>query len=213
LADPASTAAAAHKSADELKQKLRKRLEAGPGEKAKQQADGQSDGDSMDVDGRQEATAMATTTTIMTTTTTTTTTAQAVASLPLASMGARAAGLASNEEREMARLVSAATNVTLQKLDLKLRYFTEMEAALQAERRELEKARQQLFLDRLQFKRRVAQVHEGIRSAAAIGGEQGLSMAQEVMSEGIRLGLQPTSSVLDTAVPLSKEGIIKTYEA
>ncbi len=84
----------------------------------------------------------------------------------------------------MTRLVSAAVNVTLQKLELKLRYFNEMESILQAERRELERARQQLFLDRLTFKRRVREVQDGLRSAAVMGGEQGFRMAQEVMLDG-----------------------------
>ncbi|OLN95582.1 SWI/SNF and RSC complexes subunit ssr2 [Colletotrichum chlorophyti] len=204
LADPASTAAAANKSAEELTRKLRRRLEGeSSDEPAVTNGKGkEKDGDSMEIDIRQDVT------TTMTTTTTTTT----LATVPMATMGARAAGLVSHEEREMTRLVSAAANLTLQKLELKLKYFNEMEAILQAERRELERGRQQLFLDRLAFKRRVRDVQDSLKTAVETGGEQGLKLAQDVMSDGVNLTFQatPTSSAVQ---PLSSEGQIKSFEA
>ena len=205
LADPAATAAAANKSADELKRNLRKQLEGGKSEKDAQANGKEKDQcDSMDVDIRQETTT--------TTTTTTTTKTTSLASIPLASMGGRAAGFASHEEREMTRLVSAAANVTLQKLEMKLKYFNEMEAILRAERRDLERGRQQLFLDRLAFKRRVRSVQEGLKSAAAVGGEQGARMATEAMSDGEHLSFQPATDG-NGVQPPSSDGQIKTYEA
>ncbi|KAJ9154894.1 SWI/SNF and RSC complexes subunit ssr2 [Pleurostoma richardsiae] len=209
LADPASAAAAAGKSADELKQSLRNKLEAAPKEEAEENGKGkekEGGSDSMEVDVRQEVT------TTTTTTTTTKTTTSALANIPLAAVGARASGLASHEEREMTRLVSAAVNVTLQKMELKLKYFNEMEAILQAERRELERGRQQLFLDRLAFKRRVRHVQEGLQQAAAIGGEQGVKIAQDAMTDGEKLSLQAAPAA-GSVQPLSAEGQIKSYEA
>ena len=210
LADPAATAAAANKSADELKRNLRKRLEGGggggTGEGSNSKGKEKAVDDSMDLDVGQDAIKMKTTTT-----TTTTITKSSIASVPLASMGARAGGLASNEEREMTRLVSAASNVTLQKLELKLKYFNELEAILQAERRELERGRQQLFLDRLQFKQRVRQVQDGHKSAAASDGSQGFNVAQEMMGVGDRLAFQQQFAT--SVQPLSQEGQVKTYEA
>lgn len=208
LADPASTAAAASKSADELKQRLRKQLEGekdGDGGKGSQ-ANGEekSKAESMDLDIRQEVTT--------TTTTTTTTKTTGLASIPLASIGARAAGFASHEEREMTRLVSAAANVTLEKLELKLKYFNEMEEILRAERRELERGRQQLFLDRLAFKRRVRDAQEKLKSAASVGGEQGLRLAQEAMGDGDRLSFQPVVGA-QAVQPPSSDGQVKSYEA
>src|SRR5688572_9185392 len=150
--------------------------------------------------------------TTTTTSTTTTTTKTSLASIPLASMGARAAGFASHEEREMTRLVSAAANITLEKLELKLKYFNEMEAILRAERRELERGRQQLFLDRLAFKQRVRSVQDGLRAAASAGGDQGARMAHEVMDDGERLGFQPVTG-MPSVQPLSAEGQIKSFEA
>ena len=206
LADPASTAAAAQKSADELKQNLRNKLESGEGAqsngKGKEKEGGE---DSMEVDIRQ--------TTTTTTTTTTKTSTSALASIPLATIGGRAGGLASHEEREMTRLVSAAVNVTLQKMDLKLKYFSEMEAILQAERRELERARQQLFLDRLSFKRRVREVQEGLSAAVAQGGEQGLRMAQDAMVDGDGMSFQAPAAAVGSVQPLSAEGQVKSYDA
>ncbi|GAB0132665.1 hypothetical protein EsDP_00001094 [Epichloe bromicola] len=216
LADPASTAAAANKSAEELKRGLRKQLN---GNQKSQDSNGQSNGDgktsdqegptrdqqggdSMDLDIRQEVT-----------TTTTTTKNTAIASIPLASIGARASGFASHEEREMTRLVSAATNITLQKLELKLKYFSEIEAILRAERRELERGRQQLLLDRLAFKRRVGKMMANLKTAAAVGGDQGMRMAQDaVRNDGERVGLQTASSE-SRVQPPSSNGQIKSYEA
>lgn len=209
LADPASTAAAANKSASELKKSLRDKLEATSQDEAAEtsgKGKEKDSGDSMEVDIQQEAT------TTTTTTTTTKTSTSALASIPLASIGARAGGLASHEEREMTRLVSAAVNVTLQKVELKLRYFNEMEGILQAERRELERARQQLFLDRLTFKRRVREVQETLRTASETGGEQGYNLAMDAMTDGERMSFQAAPAV-GSVQPLSAEGQVKSYEA
>lgn len=218
LANPASTAAAAHKSADELKRGLRRQLngdkskDAEANGQAKGNGDGEAEpikGDSMDVDLRQDVTS---TTTTLTTTTTTTSNKATLASVPLASIGARAAGFASHEEREMTRLVSAAANVTLQKLELKLKYFNEMEAVLRAERRELERGRQQLFLERLAFRRRVRKAEEGLKAAATVGGEQGARMAHEAATgEAEKLSLQPAAGEVSVQPP-SSDGQTKSHE-
>lgn len=160
LADPASTALAAHKSADQLKKALHSKLSGESGEA--KASEGEKD--TMEVDGASKD--------------------QSGSSVALAAMGARGAGLASYEEREMMRLVSAAANVTLQKLELKLKYFGEMETVLQSEKRELERGRQQLLLDRLAFKRRVREAQQGLREAAAVGGEQGIRLAMEAVGQG-----------------------------
>ncbi|KAL7821138.1 SWIRM domain-containing protein [Trichoderma gracile] len=208
LADPASTAAAANRSADELKRNLRKQLDGAnqasstaAGDKKENEVD---KAESMDVDFRQ--------TTVTTTTTTTSTTKTSLASIPLASIGARGAVFASHEEREMTRLVSAASNVMLQKLELKLKYFDEMEELLREERRELERGRQQLFLDRLAFKRQVQAIQDTLNAAAEVGGAQGARMAQDITMDGEKLGFQP---VLDSQsmLPPSSSGQVKTFEA
>jgi SWI/SNF related-matrix-associated actin-dependent regulator of chromatin subfamily C len=201
LSEPSVTAAAAGRSVEELKRAMRKQLH---NTSASEESKATGPNDKMDLDVRQETTT--------TTTTTTTTSMSALATIPLAATAARSAALASHEEREMTRLVSAVVNTTLQKLDLKLKQFDEIDSILQAERRELEAGRQQLFLDRLQFKKRVRDVQEGLRIAAATGGDQGIHMAQDVMSGGQRLAFQASMPGPGEVEPLSATGNVKSFE-
>lgn len=188
LADPKTTAAAAKKSVEQLQQGLRNKLGGGNASKINGKGK-EKEGDSMDIDTSQESSG---------------TTTSNLASIPLAAMGARAGGLASHEEREMTRLLSAAVNVTLQKMELKLKYFDEMEGILQAERRELERGRQQLFLDRLAFKKRVRETQAGLKTAGVNGADIKLDGS----------GLTFTSAPpLSSVQPLGSDGNIKSYEA
>jgi len=201
LTEPSVTAAAAGKTVEAMKQSLRDQIEKPhSSEKGKEK----ENVDSMEIDVRQETTT--------TTTTTTTQTIQALATVPLASVAARSGGLASHEEREMTRLVSAAVNTTLMKMELKMKQFNEMEQILQAERRELERGRQQLFLDRLAFKKRVKDVQEGLKMAAATGGDQGIKMAQDVMGSGDKLAFQASTPAPGMIQPSSSEGQIKSFD-
>ncbi|KAI1007465.1 hypothetical protein K3495_g758 [Podosphaera aphanis] len=199
LAEPSVTAAAAGKTVDAMKQSLRNQLENNTLEKGKEK----EHPDSMQIDAKQEDN---------TTAPDNSDPLNALASIPLAAMAGRAGGLASHEEREMTRLVSAAVNTTLQKLDLKLKQFNEMEQILQAERSELERGRQQLFLDRLQFKNRVRDVQQELKMAALTGGDQGLKMAQDALSSREQLSFQSVLSNTCDILPLSVEGQIKSYE-
>ncbi|SZF02145.1 unnamed protein product [Blumeria hordei] len=194
LAEPNVTAAAAGKTVDALKQSLRNQLDPSS-DKSKEKINT----DSMDIDPEQEA---------MNNTQST----SALASIPLAAMAGRAGGLASHEEREMTRLVSAAVNTLLQKLDLKLKQFNEMEQILQAERRELERGRQQLFLDRLQFKNRVKDAQESLKVATASGIAQDIKLGQDFMKSNERLSFHGMTPTARTVQPLSAEGQIKSYE-
>jgi SWI/SNF related-matrix-associated actin-dependent regulator of chromatin subfamily C len=202
LTEPSVTAAAAGRTVEAMKQSLRNQLQnSSSTEKGKEK----EHEDSMEVDILHE----------VTTTTTTTTSVSSLATVPLATVAARAGGLASHEEREMTRLVSAAVNTTLMKMELKLKQFAEMEQIIQAERRELERGRQQLFLDRLAFKKRVKDVQEGLRMAAVTGGDQGVKMAQSVMEGGERLAFQSAgvASTTGSVMPLSADGqAIKSYD-
>lgn len=197
LSDPNVTAAAAGKSVEEMKRSLREKLEKpSDGHATSEKGKEKDSGNMMDIDARHE----------------TSTTSSSLATIPLAITAARAGSLATHEEREMTRLVSAAVNITLQKFELKLQQFNEMELILQAERRELERGRQQLFLDRLSFKKRVKDVQEGLRMAAAAGGEHGIRMAQNVMTSNEKLTFNSIVPGADSVLPLSAEGQVKTYE-
>lgn len=208
LADPASAALAAGKSSDQLRQTLRSKLESSGALEADAKGKGkEKEGESMDIEIQQE------TTMTTTTTTTTKTTSTALASIPLATIGARSDGLASHEEREMTRLVSAAVNITLQKNEMKMKYFREMEAMAQEERRELERGRQQLFLDGLAFKKRVRRVQSELAAAFNAGGEAGARLLQEISMDGDRLSLQATPAA-GSVQPLSSGGQqIRSHEA
>ncbi|KAI9789183.1 MAG: hypothetical protein M1816_006317 [Peltula sp. TS41687] len=192
LSNQEVAAAAAGRTVEEMRRSLRESLEKSNNtgeaqdgqtqydEKGNREVDASNkesqdvkDGDSMDVD-KQIATRSAEKQPQS---------ASSLATIPLAVTAARAAGLASHEERETLRLVSSAVNVTLQRLELKLAQFNEMEAIIQAERRELERGRQQLFLDRLAFRNRVDEVTEAFKSAslrAGLGGDEAAQLAREV---------------------------------
>lgn len=163
LADPATVAAAAGKSVDEMQKQMRNKLEkestSDEPEKEKEtsteEAETAKDDNLMEVDKPaaekqssppkqlkeepKDSTA-------------------SPATLALSLTAARASALASHTERHVSSLVSSAVNLHMQKLELKLQQFDEMETLLQTERRDLERQRQRLFFDRLQFKRRVADV-------------------------------------------------------
>lgn len=172
LADPATTAKAAGKSVEELRRTMKSRLEGESGDAAdksstavatvKDEAAAPADS-SMDIDTVPNAREPGT--------------AQDLATTALALTSARAAALASHTERQLTNQVSAAVNLQLAKLELKLAHFAEMEALLQAERREVERMRQRLFLDRLQFRAQVRTAEARfaelkIGGAAAPGGEK-----------------------------------------
>ncbi|POS87907.1 hypothetical protein EPUL_000246, partial [Erysiphe pulchra] len=185
LAEPSVTAAAAGKTVDAMKQSLRNHLESASSEKGKAKGDCSA----MDIDEKEELGSK------------NSDPLNALATVPLAAMAGRAGGLASHEEREMTRLVSAAVNITLQKLDLKLKQFNELEQILQAERRELERGRQQLFLDRLQFKNRVRDVQEKLRLASVMGHDEINKMGQDFMETGEQLYFQAAEKSVTSIQP------------
>ena len=197
LSEPSVAAAAAGRSVDEMRKAIRTRLENGLGG----ESDGQSNDkevmkseDSMEIDNNQGPQASANNKVSAAEGENQTSSLPAIA---FAASAARAAALASNEEREMTRLVAALLNTTLQKLELKLQQFSEMESVLQAERRELERGRQQLFLDRLAFRRRVAETQEAFRAAGRLkpGEEVAVGLGEQLafQQEGAPGAVEPLS--------------------
>lgn len=132
-----------------------------------------------------------------------------IATTAIATVAARSSGLASHEEREMTRLVGAAVNLTLQKFELKLAQFAEMEEIVQAERRDLEKGRQQLFLDRLAFKKRMKDMENTFKQASLKGPEEGMRMMQEAVlaQQGSRVGFSNVNGAsANGASPIGGDG-------
>lgn len=124
------------------------------------------------------------------------------ATIALGASAARAAALASHEEREMTKLVNAVVNCNLKKLEHKLNQFNELEQVLQAERREIEKARQQLFLERLAMRTQCSQVQEQLKRAIATGGQEGYMIAAEAAmmgSQGQKLQFDNAAAVTNAA--------------
>ncbi|KAK2823882.1 hypothetical protein FQN49_007525 [Arthroderma sp. PD_2] len=199
MAEPTVTAAAAGRSVEEMRRELQKQLDkrTATAAKEKEVADKEKEGDktegkgkatepvkaedSMEIDTANEGQEVA----IVSSSTQEKTTPASLASIALATSAARAGALASHEEREMTRLVGAAVNITLQKLELKLSQFSELEAIVEAERRDLEQARQQLFLDRLGLKRRIKEVEEAFKAASLEGNEAGAAVAAQAQTIGL----------------------------
>ncbi|KAK6537627.1 hypothetical protein TWF694_011801 [Orbilia ellipsospora] len=134
-----------------------------------------------------------------------------MASVALGVASARACGLASNEEREVMRLVSETINASLRKIDMKLTHFQELEHLLHAERRELEKNKQQLFMDRLAMKRQTIKAAELLKKAQASSGSDVAKYADQAANmnfgaapgggvDGSRALLIPPGSEINSAL-------------
>ncbi|KAF9161021.1 hypothetical protein DFQ26_004940 [Actinomortierella ambigua] len=87
-------------------------------------------------------------------------TLEKVAAAALGCAAAKSKALASYEERELHRLATAVVEIELKKLELKLQQFEELESVLEIEKRELERQRQQVYLDRLQMKKSIMAMQE-----------------------------------------------------
>ncbi|KAF2122366.1 hypothetical protein BDV96DRAFT_482439 [Lophiotrema nucula] len=125
--------------------------------------------DAMEVDAAQESTEVA-----KASSATPASETNPLLTLPFALSAARSTALASHEERHITRLVSGAVNLQLQKLQLKLQHFNDFEKLHSAERRDLQRRRQQLFMDRLNFQQRVRSLEEATKKISKGFGGAGL---------------------------------------
>ncbi|KAF8979501.1 hypothetical protein BGZ46_005348 [Entomortierella lignicola] len=92
--------------------------------------------------------------------------------IALGSAAAKAKSLADNEEREVKRLVTQVVEAQLKKMELKLQQFEELESVLETEKRELERQRQQLYLDRLAMKKSIMSMQEKMLQARQTASAQ-----------------------------------------
>ncbi|KAG0321202.1 hypothetical protein BGZ99_004054 [Dissophora globulifera] len=99
-------------------------------------------------------------------------TLEKAAAAALGSAAAKAKTLADYEEREIQRLVTVVVEMQLKKLELKLQQFEELENVLDSEKRELERQRQQLYLDRLAMKKSIMAMQEKMILARQTGNPQ-----------------------------------------
>ncbi|KAI9657251.1 MAG: hypothetical protein M1831_004440 [Alyxoria varia] len=126
------------------------------------------------------------------------------ATTSLALAGARSASMASHQERRISSLLSTATSLQLEKLNLKLQQFSELESLVAAEKRDLERRGRELFLERLSFRRRCDEVREGVLKGVRAGldkedGEGMKTVIESLKSLGIKgerleLKVQPKST-------------------
>lgn len=188
--DPAVAAAAAGRSVEEMRRTLREKLEASSSSAGIRDEAIAEATDSMDIDSTTIARPAPTSTSI---TTTTSTAISDPATTVLALTAARASALASHEERQTTSLLNAATNLQLRKLSLKLTQFAELEALLQAERRDLERRRRDLFLERLAWRRRVEAGREGVERGLRL--LQAAAGAGEGVQDGVRVVLEALQGV------------------
>ncbi|CAN9154606.1 unnamed protein product [Alternaria alternata] len=227
-ANVTEAAVASERSVGEMKRMLQEKINkapTAPSEKGKEKEGEQSTpaatasdmkpegGDAMDVDPSADSTAVATRESDSSN-------ANPLATLPFALSAARSSALASHEERHITRLVSGAVNLQLQKLQLKLAHFNDFEKLLSAERRDLQRRRQQLFMDRLNFQRRVRALEDATKRISSSMGGQGLpgSMSNEeavqALTEAMRMfgvgkgedsmGVKRDSVDADVAQPIAE---------
>lgn len=223
-ANVTEAAVASSRSVGEMKRILQDKINkapTAPSEKGKEKEGEQStpaatasdmkpeSGDAMDVD-----------TAVATKDTTSSDGSNPLVTLPFALSAARSSALASHEERHITRLVSGAVNMQLQKLQLKLAHFNDFEKLLSAERRDLQRRRQQLFMDRLNFQRRVRALEDATKRISSNLGGQGLpgSMSSEdavqALTEAMRMfgvgkgedsmGVKRDSVDADVAQPIAE---------
>lgn len=102
-------------------------------------------------------------------------TLERVGAAALGSAAAKAKVLADNEEREVRRLVTQVVEAQLKKMELKLQQFEELESVLETEKRELERQRQQLYLDRLAMKKSIMSMQEKFQLARQTANPQAIA--------------------------------------
>ncbi|RKO92799.1 hypothetical protein BDK51DRAFT_18475 [Blyttiomyces helicus] len=112
----------------------------------------------------------------------------------LGAAAAKATHIAHQTEREMQALARALVEAQLSKMALKLRHFEELEALLEAERRDVERERQRLFLDRVAFRKLVAS-----SSPTANAGAGAKSLGPEVKPGATLARSEAALDVVDEA--------------
>ncbi|KAH0286523.1 SWIRM-domain-containing protein [Aureobasidium namibiae CBS 147.97] len=197
LADPTVAAVAAGKTVEQMRKQLRSNLEKESAvtdtekETSAEQPEASKDDDSMEVDDKPTTEKQSASPKPLKEEAKDT--ASSPATLALSLTAARSSALASHTERHVSSLVSSAVNLHMQKLELKLQQFDEMETLLQTERRDLERQRQRLFFDRLQFKRRVGDVEAKFASMGiAVESDVRAAAQGDAEEKGDKLGVAGT---------------------
>jgi SWI/SNF related-matrix-associated actin-dependent regulator of chromatin subfamily C len=209
LADPSVVAAAAGRAVEEVQRGMRERINSRPTKDQKgkekaaeggavQEAEAKKsgDGDAMEVELATQPSEAAKNQ------------AATVTALPFALAAARAAALASHEERTITRITNKATNMMLQKQELKIQQFNETEEALRLERKDVDRRRLALFMERLEFQTRMKSVEDALERALALPPTEALRAVGEAVRGSTRLrnlGVAGTVSAEEVPPPWQDE--------
>ena len=104
----------------------------------------------------------------------------------LGSAAAKSHVLAENEVKEISKLTNTLLELELKKMKIKLSHFEELESVLELEKQSLARERQQLYFDRLAFRKTVinaapVQLGNGLNEYVDLNGD--VLTADESMSE------------------------------
>lgn len=94
-------------------------------------------------------------------------------------MTKRAEELAGQAVSDASSLVSSLAETQMAKIELKMARFDQLEETVRLERQEIEKMRQQLYLDRLSLKKQADSVLAKLKEASSLSGEEAVAVAAE----------------------------------
>ncbi|KAJ2690060.1 SWI/SNF and RSC complex subunit Ssr2 [Coemansia spiralis] len=105
------------------------------------------------------------------------------ASIALGAAAAKAARLADCEERQMESMVHRVVELQMTKLELKMRQFEEMEAAIEQERKDLARQRQQLVEECWALKKKMALFESGAAGRIASANSSSVFQANDNVAQ------------------------------
>ncbi|KAJ2112063.1 SWI/SNF and RSC complex subunit Ssr2 [Coemansia sp. RSA 922] len=120
-------------------------------------------------------------------------------SIALGAAAAKAAKLADYEERQLESMVHRAVELQMTKLELKMRQFEEMEAAIEQERKDLARQRQQLVEECWALKKKMALFESGAAGRIASANSSNAFQANDNVAQVVR---PPTAPPRPAAVSL-----------
>ncbi|GAA5986063.1 hypothetical protein JCM10908_006390 [Rhodotorula pacifica] len=109
----------------------------------------------------------------------------------LGSAAAKAHALALSEDASLHSLVTAIVEAQVQKLELKMKHFDELEALVEAERRSLEVQKQQLAEERLKVGKLVGEAAALVQKARQDAGGGNGQLPQEIQAVAQQMGAVP----------------------
>ncbi|KAJ2804656.1 SWI/SNF and RSC complex subunit Ssr2 [Coemansia guatemalensis] len=112
-------------------------------------------------------------------------------SVALGAAAAKAAKLAEHEERQLESMVHRAVELQMSKLELKMRQFEEMEAAIEQERKDLARQRQQLVEDCWALKKKMSLFESGAAGRVAAANGSHVFKANDNVSQVARAPTAP----------------------